>query len=271
MSETELSADTATADLVLKFLCGPESVEKGGNDVTGVMPDMSYDQAYLAQFASKVLQAGANGPIIGYQASLTSEAAKKLAPPGMPTPYIGTLQLRNWCLPTAALPISPAYAYVIECETGMRLARALAGPGLTAADARKSVATVHAALEIVPIKPGLIGCTGQHMVAIHNFGSNVVFAEHGVPADVDLVNEPVELFFDGEPVVQAVAGDSGGDPFAVLAEIANILGRYGRRLEAGMVVMTGSATAPQRLTDGASRIEAQFGRLGSVNISLQRN
>lgn len=243
------------------------ATQKDDVDVLTLAPGLSYDDAYRAQFASKVRQAALNGPIIGYQASFTSEGAKKFGPPDMPKPYFGTLQLRNWHDP--AVPVQASRVFTgVECEVGMRMAAPLKGPGVTVADARAAVASVHAAFELVPLTQAPGGRSGQHMVAGHNFGSHILFSKQAGAPEWDLRQEPIELYCDGVLTHSAVGGDSGGDPFAVLAELANTLGRFGMGLEPGMVVMTGSATPPHPLAAGTQRVEGRFGRLGSISASF---
>lgn len=243
------------------------SSQKGGSDVLSIAPNLTYDDAYRAQFASKIRQAPVNGVTIGYQASFTSEGAKKFGPPDMPKPYFGTLQTRNWHTAAAPIKASPVFTGV-ECEVGMRIGAPLKGTNITVADARKAVASVHAALEIVPLKDGPGGMSGQHMVAIHNFGSHIVFGEQAGSPDWDLVAEPIQLYCDGVLSQSAVGGDSGGDPFNVLVELVNTLGRFDLGLEPGMVIMTGSATPPHPVAPGVKRVEGRFGRLGSVSAEL---
>jgi 2-keto-4-pentenoate hydratase len=238
----------------------------GPTDVLDLMPELTHDQAYIAQFEAKRLQAPAHGPLIGYQASLVSQAAKRIGPPDMPKPYLGSLQLRNWH--DRALPIRTAgRKFLIECEVGLRLSDRLQGPGITSEDARKAIASVHPALEIVPIVANLDRRSGQHLIAFHNFGTYVVFGPPAVPLE-DVSHEPIELLFDGTPAASATTGDAGGGPFSVLAEMANILGRFGKSLESGMVIMTGSAPRPAPLAAGTKQVEARFGRLGSIKVAF---
>lgn len=260
-------SDMTTAEAIISYLLSHESLS-GQSDIRDIAPNLTYAQAYEAQFAAKARQAGKNGPIIGYQALLTSEGAKALAPAGMPTPCVGTMQLRNWWHPSVPFPPTKA-TYVVECEVGMRMAKDLRGRAVTPAMAREAVASVHAALEIVSMGDEWRTWSGQHITAVINAGSSIIFAPDGEAADLDLKDEPIHLRVDGEEVAQAVGGDSGGDPFAVLADIANILGAHGRGLEAGMVVMTGSATRPQPLPTDVRYVEASFGRLGTVGATFE--
>lgn len=252
---------------VVDYLASSRSLS-GESDVLDIAPGMTYAQAYDAQFAAKLRQAPDVGPIIGYQASLTSAWAKNFGPPDFPKPYFGTLPLRTWRSAEAPFRGS-SEGRSIECEVGMRMGSCLAGPNLTADDARRAVAGVHAAMEVVPPHK-LAGRSGQHLIAVHNFGSSVVFGERAATPDGGLKSQPVELFCDGRLVERAVAGDSGGDPFAVLAAMANLLAAHGRRLEPGMIVMTGSATPPHRLPAGVRTVEARFGGgLGSATVTFE--
>lgn len=249
--------DEGVSAQVVDFLA---SWERTGADVDvlDLQPGLSYEQAYAAQFLSKPRQAGANGPIIGYQASLTSLAAQKFGAPDMPKPYVGTLQLRNWHDP--ALPLAASGRnLMVECETGFRLATRLAGPGVTTLEARQAVHSAHAAMEIVPYGGRLRNRSGQHMIAIHNFGTHIAFGDQIGDGETDLSQLPVILRGDGTLLAEAVTGDSGGDPFAVLATIANVVGAQGLALEPGMVIMTGSCTAPTPIAEGTRQIEVQFG------------
>ena len=54
-----------------------------------------------------------------------------------------------------------------------------------------------------------------------------------------------------------------GDPINVVVEIANILARYDAKLEAGMIVMTGSIVQAVPVAPGDS-VHVEFTRLGSV-------
>lgn len=251
---------------VIDFLTSPNCWD-GSSDVLGIKPDMSYEEAYLSQFISKRRQAGANGPIIGYQASLTSKEAKNMGPPDIPKPNVGTLQLRNWHPVSAPFRLA-SENHLVECEIAMRMATPLKGTAITPDEARKAVATVEAALEIVPLRAGMAQRSGQHLIATHNAGSSIVLSGNRKPANIDLVSQPVELTVDDVTVARAMTGASGGDPFQVLAVIANILGHYDLGLEEGMIIMTGSSTPPYQIKSGTSRIDAQFGELGAIRVAF---
>jgi 2-keto-4-pentenoate hydratase len=252
---------------VIEFLVDADCWD-GHTDILDIKPDLTYDEAYLAQFASKRMRkAGPSDQIIGYQASLTSSGSKNMGPADMPKPNIGTLQRRNLHMDGDPLHLEAEW-HLIECEVAMRLESALKGPGITAVNARAAVATVEAALEVVPIRYGMMQRSGQHLIATHNAGSMIVLSGHVMPASIDLVSQPVELVVDGMVVAHSLTGASGGDPFQVLADVANILGKFDVGLEAEMVILTGSSTAPYKIAATTKDVSASFGDLGTVNIAF---
>ncbi len=69
---------------------------------------------------------------------------------------------------------------------------------------------------------------------------------------------------DGQIVATHTAAEVLGNPLVSLAWAANTLGRMGRGLRAGDLVMTGSISRVLRPTAGQS-IRASFTRLGGVS------
>ncbi len=58
-----------------------------------------------------------------------------------------------------------------------------------------------------------------------------------------------------------------GDPRVALTWLANELSGLGIELAAGQVVTTGTCTVPLPIAPG-DRVEADFGRLGQIGLSL---
>jgi 2-keto-4-pentenoate hydratase len=80
---------------------------------------------------------------------------------------------------------------------------------------------------------------------------------------IDLALEGVVFEQDGQIVATRTAAEVLGNPLVSLAWAANTLGRMGRGLRAGEVVLTGSISKVLRPTAGQS-VRASFTRLGSV-------
>ncbi len=105
----------------------------------------------------------------------------------------------------------------------------------------------------------------RHAVGIGNGLNNrgLVYGPEQSP-DVALDAITVELLRDGEPAGSSGSGpDVVDDPYLSLARVAMLLHRYGRALEPGQRILTGSIL-PGAKAEGAKRYEASFGPLGSV-------
>jgi 2-keto-4-pentenoate hydratase len=88
-------------------------------------------------------------------------------------------------------------------------------------------------------------------------------------ADVPNCAIMVELLRDGEPAGSSGSGpDVVDDPYLSLARVAVLLYRYGRALEPGQRILTGSIL-PGAKTEGAKRYEASFGPLGGVAVEFE--
>jgi len=83
-------------------------------------------------------------------------------------------------------------------------------------------------------------------------------------AGLDLALEGVVFEQDGQIVATQTAAEVLGNPLVSLAWAANTLGRMGRGLRAGDIVLTGSISKVLRPTAGQSA-RASFTRLGSVS------
>ena len=83
-------------------------------------------------------------------------------------------------------------------------------------------------------------------------------------AALDLALEGVVFEQNGQVVATNTAAEVLGNPLTSLAWLANTLGRMGRGLAAGDVVLTGSISKILRPEKGES-VRASFTRLGSVS------
>ena len=72
---------------------------------------------------------------------------------------------------------------------------------------------------------------------------------------------------NGEVVSTGAGAAALGNPIEVLAWVANNLGKLGRGLRAGDVVITGTLVRAEQVKRG-HRFRATFDRLGAVSVSL---
>jgi 2-keto-4-pentenoate hydratase len=77
----------------------------------------------------------------------------------------------------------------------------------------------------------------------------------------------VSLTVDGGKESDNFLGEMRADPVAVVAELANMLGKRDIGLSKGEYATTGAAAVPVHMVAGA-RVEADFGRLGKIELEI---
>ena len=164
----------------------------------------------------------------------------------------------------------------VECELAFRLGRDLpvrAQP-YTTAEAHAALDTMYVAIEQVearvaawPKAPGL--------VQLADFMANaalIVGSPQPVPASVDVAKTRVQLEIGGKIKKDQVGTYAGGDPFALIAWLANHLAQRapvlsGRGLKAGDVITTGSWTSYDFAGPGQT-VRAIFPGIGEASLSF---
>lgn len=84
---------------------------------------------------------------------------------------------------------------------------------------------------------------------------------------IDFGYHHVSLTVDGGKESDNFLGDMRADPVAVVAELANMLGRRGIGLNKGEYATTGAAAVPVHMVAG-SRVVADFGYLGKIELDI---
>ncbi len=155
---------------------------------------------------------------------------------------------------------------VIEPEICVTMGRRLGAEKVSVEEARDAVASVSASFEVISARtPEGVAMPCRIGNGLNNWG--LVYGPEHTP-DVALDAITVDLLRDGEPAGSSGSGpDVVDDPYLSLARVAVLLHRYGRALEPGQRILTGSIL-PGAKTEGASRYEASFGPLGSVAVEF---
>ena len=86
-------------------------------------------------------------------------------------------------------------------------------------------------------------------------------------AEIDLLEEPVELMQDGRPIAEGRGANALGHPARAVAWLAAKLAERGRSLEPGMLVMTGTLTPILPIERGSVYV-GEFGTLGNVKATF---
>ena len=154
-----------------------------------------------------------------------------------------------------------------ENELCITVGRTLTGPGVTIEQARAAIGEVAPALEIVERRGDF---TADLALALADNAQQKAFVTGPAraPGDHDLAAVSVDVLVNGAHQERALGAAVLGNPAASIAWLANKLAELGRRLEAGMRVMSGSFTRQYGLSRG-DRVESRFEPLGAVRAEFR--
>ncbi|MEV4370231.1 fumarylacetoacetate hydrolase family protein [Nonomuraea sp. NPDC049637] len=233
---------------------------------TDTDPELGMDDGYAVQRELVALLLADGDAVIGYKAGLTSAPMRSMF--GVDTPDYGPVLSSTVLADGATVSCEAFIAPKVEAEIVFRLAKPLAGPGVTVERARAAIGEVRAGLEIVDsrIEDWRIGLADT----IADLASNgAVVVGHPVPPSPDLDYRLVGMAFsrDGELVATGAGAAAMGDPVAVVAWLANVLGEQGVSLEAGHLIMTGALHAAVPLRPGDT-FTAEFDHLGAITLHV---
>jgi 2-keto-4-pentenoate hydratase len=224
-------------------------------------PDLTLEQAYALQAQLEQALVGRGEHVVGYKVGFTTPALQERH--GVTEPVLGFLLASGVFGSGDAVPLARFVAIGVEVEVAFLLRSDLAGPGVTPVSALLAVEGAMPSLELIDFR--LSGTPrGTDVVADGVLTNAIVLGRPLTPmAGIDLALEGVVFEQDGQIVATQTAAEVLGNPLVSLAWAANTLGRMGRGLRAGDIVLTGSISKVLRPTAGQS-VRASFTRLGSV-------
>ena len=222
---------------------------------------LSLDEAYRIQLALIDRRCAEGERQIGWKVGLTSKAIQQQF--GFHEPCFGCI--------LETRPNGHVYATgelrkpVFETELCMRLGRPLSGE-VSLDEAQAAVAVVHPSFEIIETRgdPGQIAL----MLADNAQQHSVILGEPVAltPAlQLDQVEARVEL--NGTVVATGVGSAVLDHPLNSIVWLSRKLGEYGRNLQAGELVMTGSLVRQFPLAAG-DRAWASFSGIGPVEVGV---
>jgi 2-keto-4-pentenoate hydratase len=226
---------------------------------------VSFDDAYRIQFGLIERYRGVGDSQVGWKVGLTSKAMQ--AQLGIPHPVFGFL-LRSGHKSTGtvfehASLTRPGF----ENELCLTLGTTLTGPGVTLEQARRAISHVAPALEIVERRGGSRADLG--LAQADNAQQKAFVTGTPMPlGTVDLAKVTLELSVNGVTQERALGEEVLGTPVASIAWLANKLAEFGRHLESGALVMSGSFTK-QYNANRNDMVEARFEPFGLVRAEFR--
>lgn len=226
---------------------------------------LEYDGALRVQLAVLEHRIAAGAERAGWKIGLTSERVReRFGTDRQPFAYL----LRAGMLDSGATVVRREIRGPcgIEPELCWTLGAPLAGPDATAESARGAVAGVAAALEINEMRAP---AADFPLVIADGLAARAVVAAPAIalPRDFESDRVVATLECDGDQVARARGGEVIDDHFRSLAVLANALFPFGRRLEPGDRVITGSFSRHDVV--GPSHWRAAFSGVGTVEVRFR--
>ena len=228
---------------------------------------LSLEDSYPAQMELLALHEAGGEALAGWKVGLTAKAVQDLF--GFHEPAFGHLLNSGRMESGAAIAGASLIGPQIEAELCVVMGDTLRGPGVTLAEARGAMGGIYPALELIEM-----WFNPSEDIPLF-LAENVVHtafvtgpATAPLDARVNLLETTVEVLVNGEPVASGKADAVLDGPEGSVAWLANKLAEFGRPLEKGQVVMTGSMIKPYAIETG-DRVEARFKPFGLVELLLE--
>jgi 2-keto-4-pentenoate hydratase len=228
---------------------------------------LTMDEAYRVQlgFLERRLRAGERQA--GWKVGLTADSIRKQV--GYHEPVFGFLLASGNKPSGSTFTVSQLSTQCFESELCLTVGQTLKGPHVTLAQARAAISAAAPAFEMVERR---MAFADDPPLAIADNAQQKCFitgrALSPLSAELALRDAWVEVFINGNSVASAGGDAVMGDPAASVAWLANRLCQFGRSLEAGMRIMSGSFVQMFPIQAG-DRIEARFDPIGTVTAHFE--
>jgi 2-keto-4-pentenoate hydratase len=233
---------------------------------TDTEPGLGMADGYAVQKELVDLLLADGDTVVGYKVGLTSEAMQRMI--GVASPDYGPVMASTLYRDGDTVSLGRFIAPRVEGEIVFVLGEQLAGPGVTLTQARAAIAGAIAGIEIVDSRIADWRIQLADTVAdLASNGAAAVSSRIVALGDTDTRLIGMTLTRNGELIDTGAGAAALGDPVAVVAWLANVLGENGIALEAGHLVMTGALHAAVPMTPG-DVFRAEFDRLGPVTLAV---
>lgn len=230
-------------------------------------PALSMADGYAVQRELTAMLLADGDTVVGYKVGLTSKPMQDLL--GVDSPDHGPVLSSTVHRDGDEVRLGEFIAPRIEAEIVFVLGERLCGPGVTVTRAREAISGVVAGVEIVDSR--IADWRIKLADTVADLASNGAVAVSGrvVPFDGDVDTRLLGMVLtrNGDVIATGAGAAALGDPVAVVAWLANVLGENGVALEPGQLVMTGALHAAVPMTAG-DVFRAEFDRLGPVTVRV---
>ncbi|MBZ0225055.1 MAG: 2-oxo-3-hexenedioate decarboxylase [Comamonas sp.] len=251
-------------DQLAKHLHACQREARDTPKITDEHPEMEWDDAYAIQ--DRILAAKLKGGarMAGYKAGLTSHA--KMKQMGVTDPVFGFL-VDEFTVPDGGeVKVSELIHPKVEPEICFVTRTELTGPGCSIAHVLAASDVVLPGIEVIDSRYRDFKFDLKSVVADNTSAARFAVGGHAVDArGVDLRTTGIVLEKNGVPVALGAGAAVLGHPAAAVAMLVNHLGRRGKSLPAGSLVLSGGATEAVAVKAG-DHVCLRMQGMGSVSM-----
>ncbi|MCC7068456.1 MAG: 2-oxo-3-hexenedioate decarboxylase [Burkholderiales bacterium] len=259
-----MALDDKTLTQLAEHLHACQRKAQDTTKITDAHPDMSWDDAYAIQDRILAAKLSGGARIAGYKAGLTSHA--KMKQMGVTDPVFGFL-VDEFAVPDGGeIKITELIHPKIEPEIGFVTRSELRGPGCSIASVLAASDIVLPGIEVIDSRYRDFKFDLKSVVADNTSASRFIVGGHAVDArSVDLRTTGIVLEKNGEVVALGAGAAVLGHPAAAVAMLVNHLGRRGKSLPAGTLVLSGGITEAVAVKAG-DNVTLRVQGMGSVSV-----
>ena len=237
-------------------------IQDGNHSPQELHGKLSLREAYQVQLGVLENYKAGGETQAGWKIGLTADAIRQLY--STSEPAFGFLLARNAYASGHRFSYSDIVNPAIESELCFTLGETLRGPGVTRDQALNAVSSVAASFEVVSLQ---VKMADDLPLGIADNVSQWGYVTHTAvapyPKELALGEITAEVKTDDNVIATLIGAEVIDDQLQSLAWLANQLADFGRALEAGQCVITGSFTKPLPIKQGESW-ETSFSTVGSV-------
>lgn len=235
--------------------------------VTALAPGMTVADSYAVQqrTVARRAQSGLFGPgalPVGYKIGLTSVAVQRWL--NVSEPDFGTLLDDMQCFDGDTIPLGVLLQPRAEAEIAFVLKRPLRGPGITPAHVIAATDFILPAIELIDSRIAAWSITYEDTIADNaSSGLFVLGSDPVLLRSASLRLAGMALRKNGQVVSTGAGCACLGHPTRAVAWLANTLGRFGRAIEPGQIILSGALGPVTPITYG-DVLQADIAHVGRV-------
>ncbi len=235
--------------------------------LTSRYPEITVTDAYRIQQHMLGRRIAEGQTVVGKKIGVTSKPVMQML--GVSQPDFGNLLSGMIADQVSAVPFDSLIQPKAEGEIAFVLKRDLCGPNVTNADVLAATEGVMACFEIVDSRIENWKIRIEDTVADNASSGVFVLGSRMVdPHSIDLNLCGMVLERNGELVATGAGAAALGSPVNAVAWLANALGRFGMKLKAGEVILSGSLAAMIPVQRG-DRFRMQIGGIGDCSVRFE--